>query len=288
MRAGVDHMLRIGELGRRVGVSPELLRAWERRYGLLEPARTGGGLRLYSAEDERRVRAMKAHLESGVSAAEAARLALAHETAAPPGAASDDALARERDALRRALDELDAGSAHEALDRAFAVFTLDTVLTGIVLPYLQDLGERWERGEASVGQEHFASNLIRGRLLALARGWERGAGPAALVACAAGEQHDLPLIMFGLALRERGWRIVFLGADTPADTLAETADRLGPDLVVVSAVNPDSLRAEAPALEALGRSHRLALAGRGVAPALARELGAHLLSGDPVVAASAA
>ena len=74
--------LRIGELSRRVGVSPELLRAWERRYGLLEPGRTDGGLRLYSAEDVRRVRAMQAHLQSGLSAAEAARLARSDEGAA--------------------------------------------------------------------------------------------------------------------------------------------------------------------------------------------------------------
>jgi DNA-binding transcriptional MerR regulator len=69
--------LRIGELSRRVGVSPELLRAWERRYGLLEPARTDGGLRLYSAADVRRVRTMQEHLQSGLSAAEAARLTTA-------------------------------------------------------------------------------------------------------------------------------------------------------------------------------------------------------------------
>ena len=77
MTDGAQHNLRIGELSRRVGVSPELLRAWERRYGLLHPGRTAGGLRLYSAEDERRVRAMQAHVESGLSAAEAARLASA-------------------------------------------------------------------------------------------------------------------------------------------------------------------------------------------------------------------
>ena len=74
--------LRIGELSRRVGVSPELLRAWERRYGLLEPARTDGGLRLYSTEDLRRVRAMQAHLRSGMSAAEAAQLARSGDGAA--------------------------------------------------------------------------------------------------------------------------------------------------------------------------------------------------------------
>jgi DNA-binding transcriptional MerR regulator len=295
------HMLRIGELSRRVGVSPELLRAWERRYGLLEPARTEGGLRLYSAEDERRVRAMQGYLGSGLSAAEAARLALAGDAtdalagdaadalagdaAAALGAGAADPLRRERDALRSALDALNADAAHRSLDRALAAFTLETVLTGIVLPYLQELGKRWERGEASVGQEHFASNLIRARLLALARGWERGDGRAALVACASGEQHDLPLIMFGLALRDRGWRIVFLGADTPAATVAETADLLRPDLVVVSAVTPEPLHREAAALEAVARTHRLALAGRGADESLAAAVGGELLAGDPVAAA---
>jgi MerR family transcriptional regulator, light-induced transcriptional regulator len=286
MPADVNHTLRIGELGRRVGVSPELLRAWERRYGLLDPARTDGGLRLYSAEDERRVRSMRAHLESGLSAAEAARLALASDTTASPAPGSGDALRRERNALREALDALNAEAAHGVLDRALGAFTLDTVVVGIVLPYLRELGDRWARGEASVGQEHFASNLIRGRLLALARGWERGDGRAALVACASGEQHDLPLIMFGLALRERGWRIIFLGADTPASTLAETADQLAPALVVVSAVNAEALRREAPALEALARAHSLALAGRGAEPALAEALGCRVLAGDPVAAAA--
>ena len=282
----VDHMLRIGELGRRVGVSPELLRAWERRYGLLEPARTEGGRRLYSATDEHRVRAMQAHMKTGLSAAEAARLALAGDTPAALSTGSGETLQRERDALRQALDSLNADAAHGVLDRVLDAFTLDTVLAGIVLPYLRELGERWERGEASVGQEHFASNLIRARLLALARGWERGDGRSALLACASGEQHDLPLIVFGLALRNRGWRIVFLGADTPAATVAEAADQLAPTLVVISAVEAGALQREMPALEALARDHRLFLAGGGADPALARALGCELLVGDPVAAAA--
>ena len=113
--------------------------------------------------------------------------------------------------------------AEAVLDRVLGRYTLETVLVSVVLPYLRDLGERWARGEASVVQEHFASNLLRGRLFALARGWERGTGPAALLACAPGEQHDLPLIMFGLALRAQGWRVIFLGADTPLASIAEAA-----------------------------------------------------------------
>ena len=286
MAQDVRHSLRIGELSRRVGVSPELLRAWERRYGLLHPARTKGGLRLYSAEDERRVRAMRAHLDGGLSAAEAARLASAGDSAA--GAAEHgDAIQRGVGELREALDAMDADAAHAVLDSLLASFTLETVLSGVLLPYLRELGERWQRGEASVAQEHFASNLVRARLLALARGWERGQGPIALLACAPGEQHDLALIAFGLALRGRGWRIVFLGADTPAASIAETAERLRPAVVVVSSVTPRGFRREADALAALAREHRLAIAGAGAGERLAQSLGSSLLQGDPVAAAGA-
>jgi MerR family transcriptional regulator, light-induced transcriptional regulator len=287
MAQDVQHSLRIGELSRRVGVSPELLRAWERRYGLLHPARTKGGLRLYSAEDERRVRAMQAHLDGGLSAAEAARLASARESAAGGAAEHGDAIQRGVGDLREALDAMDAEAAHAVLDGLLASFTLETVLSGVLLPYLHELGERWQRGEASVAQEHFASNLVRARLLALARGWERGEGPTALLACAPGEQHDLALIAFGLALRGRGWRIVFLGADTPAASIAETAERLRPAVVVVSSVTPRGFRREADALAALAGEHRLAIAGAGAGERLAQSLGSSLLKGDPVTAAGA-
>src|SRR5437588_2537185 len=80
--------VRIGELGRRVGVSEHVLRAWERRYGLLRPVRTPGGYRLYSDADERRIRRMQAHLAAGLSAAEAARVALNEERPGPPLPAS--------------------------------------------------------------------------------------------------------------------------------------------------------------------------------------------------------
>src|SRR5690348_7921367 len=149
--------LRIGALSRRVGVSPELLRAWEQRYGLLRPSRSAGGFRLYSSADEARVLAMQRRLATGLPAAEAARLALAETgrglDAAPGGTTLLGQLAAE---LRAALDGFDEPAAHAALDRVVAAFRLQTVIRDAVLPYLHDLGRRWERGEASVAQEHFA------------------------------------------------------------------------------------------------------------------------------------
>lgn len=265
-------MYRIGELARRTGVTPDLLRAWERRYGLIEPQRTSGGFRVYSEADERRVRAMRTHLARGVAAAEAARLARSDE-AAP---AEDD--------LLDALLAFDEPAAQRILDRQLAAFTVEAVLRDTILPLLHELGERWESGAVSVAQEHFATGILRARMLGLARGWGGGTGPLALLACPPGEQHDAGLLAFGLALRGQGWRIVYLGPETPFDTLAAEAERLRPALVVLALVLADGREAE---LKALARRVRLALGGAAADAALARAVGAELLDRDPVAAAAA-
>jgi MerR family transcriptional regulator, light-induced transcriptional regulator len=269
--------LRIGELSRRAGVSPELLRAWERRYGLLRPARSPGGLRLYSDADLERVRAMQQHLAAGVAAAEAAALATqARETTSVSPAPAE--LQRDLDA---ALTGFDEAGAQAILDSLLAATTLDWTLSRIVIPYLHDLGERWERGEVSVAQEHFASSVLRARLLGLSRGWSRGLGPRVLLACAPGERHDLGLIAFGLALRGRGWRIGYLGADTPVESVANAAEAYGPLFVVISAVSAEPFRANLAELRKLAHDEQLCLGGAGAAES---DLGvdALLLPRDPV------
>lgn len=279
--------LRIGELSRRTGVQPELLRAWERRYGLLQPARSDGGFRLYSAADEQRIGAMQRHLDSGIAAAQAARLALAEEGLSAERERDVPALEELTAQLRDSLDLLDESVAHRALDGLLASFTLETVLARTVLPYLSELGERWATGEISVGQEHFASNVLRGRLMALARGWDAGSGPRAVLACAPGEQHDLGLISFGLVLRGRGWRIAFLGPDTPLESAIEAGRALHADLVVITSTDRtrfeqcrNELRRRAPGI-------RLALAGAGASPELAEATSTELLDLGPVEAAEA-
>jgi DNA-binding transcriptional MerR regulator len=280
-----DAALRIGELSKRTGVSPELLRAWERRYGLLRPTRSSGGLRLYDAADVDRVRLMQRHLAEGLAAAEAAAAALraaAGEDAASP-AHSAEAL---RDQLTDALDGFDEPRAQAILDRLLAVSTLETLLSDVVLPYLRELGARWARGDASVAQEHFATALLRGRLLGIARGWGLGIGPAAVLACLPGEQHDLGLIAFGLALRARGWRIIYLGPDAPIETVEDACRRLEPTLVVLSAVTREHVRPVREPLRRIADRWRLALGGAAAAGGVAGSDGALLLAGDPIAEAT--
>jgi MerR family transcriptional regulator, light-induced transcriptional regulator len=288
-----DAPLRIGELSRRAGVSPELLRAWERRYGLLQPTRSPGGLRLYSLDDLERVRLMSRHIAEGLAAREAAALARRARLSAEPTAPApgreltttpfDPGSARAE--LARATEAFDEPGAQAVLDELLAVATLDALLSQVVVPYLHELGERWERGELSVAQEHFASNLLRGRLLGLARGWGSGGGPRALLACPPGERHDLGLIVFGLALRNRGWRIDFLGSDTPTTSLVEASRAIQPALLVISAAAQEHLSPLRSQLEELARSHRLAIAGAGVGGLDPSPAGVTVLTGDPVTEA---
>jgi DNA-binding transcriptional MerR regulator len=275
--------LRIGELSRRVGVSPELLRAWERRYHLLQPVRSPGGFRLYSEADELRVRRMQGYLERGLSAAEAARIALnGSEAAEAPGTPS---LAEYADRLREALERYDEPSANAIVDRLLATISTEAVLTEIILPMLRSLGDRWQAGEIKIAQEHFASNVLRGRLMGLARGWGNGSGSTALLACPAGELHDLPLVIFGISLHGLGWRIAFLGADTPIATIEQAAATLAPSAVVLTAVTPVRLRSIERELAMLAARTTVAICGSGAEPELARRVGALYLDGDPVSAA---
>ncbi len=290
-------MLRIGELSRRLGVSDHVLRAWESRYGLLQPGRSAGGFRLYSEADALRVRRMQAHLARGLSAAEAAREVLGEDSGArgdsgrggPEQAAGPDrvpSIASELSgALGRALDAFDEPAAQAVLDRLVSDLSLPAMLREVVMPYLAELGERWARGTASICQEHFASNVIRGRLAGLARGWGSGHGPRAVLACPPGELHDLGLMVFGIVLNRTGWRIDYLGGNTPVEELTRTVEASQPDLVVLAATCAPTFETLAAQLTELAGRAPLALAGAGATPQLAAAVHARVLSGDPVTAA---
>jgi DNA-binding transcriptional MerR regulator len=285
--------LRIGELSRRVGVSDHVLRAWETRYGLIAPTRSAGGFRLYSERDEARIRRMQFHLSRGLSASQAAHAAIDEEhTNASAGVLGGTESARRPEiagdlwgALRRALDDCDEPAAQQVLDRLFAEFTLATVLRDVLLPYLYELGNRWEHDDVTVAQEHFASNVIRGRLAGLARGWGSGRGPRAILACPPGELHDLPLLIFGIVLNRSGWRVDYFGTNTPIDELVRVVDQVHPDLVVLAATTSDRFIRIRSDLAGLAAVAPLALAGAGATLKMSTKLGARLLTGDPVTAA---
>lgn len=280
--------MRIGELSERTGVTPDLLRAWERRYGLLRPRRTDGRTRLYTATDETRVRLMQRYIEGGLAPSEAAEMVIATRLTIRPGEAvviPPAEVASAHDAMHASLDRFDETSAQRALENLFGTYSPLTVVRDVMVPYLREVGERWAEGHVSVAQEHFATNFLHARLLAFARGWDRGLGPRAVLACARDEQHTFGLISFGVALHQLGWRITYLGADTTVAMIEEAAEHVAPDLIVVFAAMPDRMADIADDLQALGARWPTAIAGAGTTATLAARHALRHLEGDPVTAA---
>lgn len=308
--------MRIGELAARVGVSTHVLRAWESRYGLLQPIRSAGGYRLYGPEDERRVREVVALRDQGVSAVEASRRVLAAERAGvsaldPTTSATGDAhpsgaafgaeteaagdSGRAPSSLRAdppmlvaqlldAVTALDEDRAHAVLDTAFHERSVESAIIDVTLPLLRRIGEMWELGRIGIAQEHFASSLLRRRLGALSLTWGVGSGPVAVLACPPGEFHDIVLLGFGVLLGRAGWRIRYLGPDTPVHSLAGAARIAQADAVILACRRPSGFRAHSRALRALGEQHPLWLAGRGATPRVLEEVGVGLLGPDLLAA----
>lgn len=234
-------VLRIGEVSRRTGVAVPTLRAWERRYGLLTPARTDGGHRLYSEDDVARVRGMQHLLDDGWSAAAAAREVLRDPAASVTRLASvrDEPTGDQReltDRIARSLDRFDAIAVDELFDDALARLDVPTVLEDVVLPLLRRLGEGWQDDPRVIAREHFATSTLRPRLQRLLRTETRASARDCLAAAPEGEDHDLGLLCSAAAAAHAGWRVHYLGARVPTAAMERVASELRPDVVLVGAV----------------------------------------------------
>ena len=282
-------LIRIGALSETTGVSEDVLRSWERRYGLLTPQRTAGGFRLYGDDDVQRVRTMVSLLSGGLSAGDAARHIL--ETSVPAAAngslPSTNAVVEElQGRLHGALRGFDDHALEAAIDAVLAALDLDTAIRDVFIPALKAIGDDWAAGTVSVAQEHFAVNVLRARLMALARGWDQGIGPRALLACPPDEHHDVSLVLFGLALRRRNVcdrRMCTKEGDPPA---AATSRKLSPELAVLYA---SDWRAHEPIFPELKSYAGPATAlGGATSRAAVEATGWRHLDGDPVAAADQA
>lgn len=212
--------LNIAALTKRTGVPPDTIRKWEQRYGVLRPDRTTGGQRRYSEVDVARVEWLKARLEEGYRIGEAA--ALLGEGA--PVATTPSEL---REAFAAAAAASDVRALATVVDQTLALGPIDEAFRDVLAPALVDIGDRWQRGELTVAQEHLASSTVRAglqRLLADARASVRG---VVVLACAPGERHEIGLLMLAVLLRADGWQVAYLGPDTPIDDAVSLARDLG-------------------------------------------------------------
>ena len=261
--------LNIAALAQRTGIPPDTLRKWEQRYRILQPDRTAGGQRRYTERDVARVEWLRERLDEGYRIGEAARLL---------GTVGVDPGRKAGDHLRGILDAVECGEPAEIgirLDQAFALLGVDSTLADVLQPLLCTVGERWERGTLSVAEEHLVSEAVRSRLGHLIGDAGGGVRGVAVLACAPGERHELGLMMAAIALRRDGWKVVYLGADTPlADALA-LATRLESRVLGISLANAERADAveEVLAGDGLPEGIVLVVGGGGASKRVAERLG---------------
>jgi DNA-binding transcriptional MerR regulator len=257
-------MYTIGEAAARSGVSIPLLRAWERRYGVVTPLRTAAGYRLYDDEAVARLRAVRSLVESGWAARQAAAhvAGLAPEalTAMPPGsrtmgtapdrAATAALVSRFADAARR----VDPVETERVLDEAYAATSFEMATEHVVLPALVAVGEAWARGELDVAAEHAASSAVLRRIGAAFDAAGRPVGaPVVLVGMPDGSLHEIAALAVATAARRAGLDAIYLGASVPAASWPAAVDETGARALVTGAVMDADARAATQALAALRR-----------------------------------
>jgi MerR family transcriptional regulator, light-induced transcriptional regulator len=246
-------MYRIHVAAEKAGVSPQLLRAWERRYAILAPNRTESGYRLYSDDDVAILRGAKVLVDEGRSISEVSQLPreqLRRAAVRQPSAKVELPTASWQEAALAAITAFDGPGLDRLILGATGMGTLSSpeICDRVLMPLLVALGERWEKGTLDVAAEHFGSAIVRRHLHALVEAESRrnAGGPAVVCACPEGDLHEGGLLGFAIHATALGWFIIYLGPNTPIAEVvatAESADAVGAALSL-SAPRPQAERRE--------------------------------------------
>ena len=238
----------IAVVAERTGISQDVLRAWERRYGVVHPGRGAGGQRLYTDADVERLRLLHEATRGGRSISHVATL----PTETLTQLVADDVAARERHAestatSREAVDlviialtlarSLDATALDEELRRAAARMGTSAFVESVAAPLLRRVGDEWHAGRLTPAQEHVVSSTVHDIVIEVMRAFPQQKGaPKLLCATLTGERHVIGAALVGAAAAVDGWSVLYLGADLPAEEIAHAARVAGVRAVAVSVV----------------------------------------------------
>jgi DNA-binding transcriptional MerR regulator/methylmalonyl-CoA mutase cobalamin-binding subunit len=240
-------------VARRTGLSPDVLRAWEKRYGVVEPERSSGGRRLYSDEDIERLRLLRRATRSGRRIGQVAALKIEELAAivrederqaaeAEPEAALGELGAADAylTAALGAVERLESRELEALLNRALVTLNAATVIEKVAGPLMRRLGELWGAGELQPAHEHLASVVLRRVLGRVIRSAEPvGAAPNVVVATPVGQRHEFGALFAAAAAAFEGWRVTYLGPDLPAQDIAIAARETGAEAAALSLVHPE-------------------------------------------------
>ena len=242
---------RIGAVSRLTGLSADVVRVWERRYGAIRPQRSDGGSRLYSDADIARLRRLRQAVELGHAIGQVAKL---------PESELDTLSSRNREAYStidetgdpykqtisrflEAVSRMDVVSADDEISRAATLYPPRVIVKNIVIPVLTEIGDRWAHRDFGIAQEHIATNLIRNLLSSLFRLYPPDASAETIVlATTSGERHEFGILTSALIAATRGWRVVYLGTELPAMEIVRTARIVKARVLAISVVtqNPQA------------------------------------------------
>lgn len=262
-QAPIGHPIRL--VADRTGLSPDVIRAWERRYGAVQPTRSEGGQRRYSDEQVERLRLLASAVQEGRGIGQIATLPLARLVAlvAEDAGAGGQLRATGHDHVRssggtvvaRALGlaaKLDGDGLNDLLRRAAAARGVSAFLDTVVAPLLWRVGDAWQAGRLTPAQEHLASCTVREVVADTVRSLVAPASaPCVLLSTLAGERHELGALLAGATAAVNGWRVVYLGPDLPAQVIAAAARLARARVVGVSVVYVEDRAATIGELRAL-------------------------------------
>jgi DNA-binding transcriptional MerR regulator len=252
---------------RLTGLSPGVLRAWERRHGVVAPSRTPGGTRRYSAAELERLRLVKAAVDAGHRIGRVARLEAAEleRIAAGP----KDAPAGRLEEVVRALDELDGAQAQRLLALQLSALGPARFSREFASPLAREIGSRWADGAMGIASEHLATGVLRSLLGSALQPTQASLlGPRIVFASPSGERHELGLLMAALTALGSGANPLHLGVDLPVEDLLEAVERAGAAVLalgIVSLPAPQAIRAVAALRGGLADEVGLWLGGAGSA-----------------------
>jgi DNA-binding transcriptional MerR regulator/methylmalonyl-CoA mutase cobalamin-binding subunit len=216
------------------GVNPITLRAWERRYGLIQPTRTPTGHRVYTRTDIDTVHRVLALMEEGVAIGHMREALMAVLEPASP-AADTGPWTQARAQMVAAIAQFDEARLEVLYNDLLALHTIERVTHSLLLPLLVELGERWGDHPGGIAEEHFFGVFLRNKIGARLHHRSRLArGPKLLAACLPGEFHEIGMLLFALAAHEHGYRVVLFGANMPLAQLGYAARRAQAQGIVLS------------------------------------------------------
>jgi DNA-binding transcriptional MerR regulator len=284
-------MYTIKEAAARAGLTPTVARAWERRYGVVEPARTSSGYRLYDDSSIERLRTMRLLVEDGWTASAAAR-AVADGTApavgARPGGTAAQTSKDPIEAFVAAAAALDGDRIEAALDELFGRGSFEAIVDAWLMPAAAALGDAWAAGRVTVAGEHAASAALARRLAGAFEAAARADGRQVVVGLPPGSRHELGALAFSTAVRRRGAAVLYIGADVPVASWLDVRSRLQPRLMVIAVVTADDRASAvevATALRAENDGTPIAFGGRA-AKGAASELPGSTVLPESIVAAA--